>query len=141
MANRQFCCAVWHDGIFDVAIASMQDDVYFGDGPALGPVYPWEQPDELQKWNPARPDLLQKWKHAPPTLVIHSDKDYRCNVADGMAMVKALHAQGVPTRFLNFTDEGHWVLKPENSLVWHNTVWDWVKRCVDGSLKRGDSAW
>lgn len=127
--------------MFSTLVSVLQDDTAFEDGSFQGPVYAWEHPEELEKWDPAKPERVRKWKNAPPTLIIHSDKDYRCNVADSFAMVKILHAQGVPTRYLNFSDEGHWVLKPENSLVWHNTVWDWMNRCVSGDLKRGDTKW
>jgi acetyl esterase/lipase len=84
----------------------------------------------MEKWNPARPDLLKNWKHGPPTLFIHSDKDYRCPITDGLAAFKALRCQGVQARFLNFPDENHFVQNPENALVWHKTVFDWMERWV-----------
>lgn len=90
----------------------LANDGSFGDSPHL-----WDNFDELDKWNPARPELLRNWKHAPPTLVIHSDKDYRCPITEGLATFNTLQAQGVPSRFLTFSDEGHWVAGPENSLV------------------------
>lgn len=114
----------------------MLNDGNFTDAP-----YPWLRPDSLDKWNPAKPELLRNWIHAPPTLVIHSERDYRCPIVEGIAMVNSLHGLGVPTRFLTFPDEGHWVNKPENSLVWHRTVFDWIKRCVGGDIKRGDTKW
>lgn len=54
-----------------------------------------------------------------PHSSIHSDKDYRCVVTDGLAAFKTLRYQGVPARYLTFPDENHFVLKPDNSLVWH----------------------
>lgn len=119
----------------------MQNDLIMDDGIFEGSVYPWINHGALEKWNPARPERICKWKNAPPTLIIHSEKDYRCPFADGIATMHALQGHGVPTRFLTFPDEGHWVLNPENSLVWHQTVWDWIARCVSGKIKRGDTEW
>jgi dipeptidyl aminopeptidase/acylaminoacyl peptidase len=96
----------------------------------VGPGLPWLNAENMDKWNPARPDLLKNWKHGPPTLFIHSDKDYRCPLTDGLAAFKALRCQGVAARFLNFPDENHFVQKPENSLVWHKTVFEWLERWV-----------
>lgn len=93
-----------------------------------GPAFSWSNYDILNKWNPARPDLLKNWKHAAPTLVIHSDKDFRCPVTDGIAVFKALQFMGVPSRFLTFPDENHWVLKPDNSREWHRVVFDWINK-------------
>ncbi|KAK5987980.1 Dipeptidyl-peptidase 5 [Cladobotryum mycophilum] len=137
----KFCCAVWHDGIFSIPGSSLQGDLIINNGEYGPSPYPWISDVEMDRWNPARPELLRKWKDAPPTLVIASEKDYRCPITEGLATFNTLQAQGVPSRFLTFSDEGHWVLNPENSLVWHQTVWDWVRRCVDGDIRRGDTEW
>lgn len=93
-----------------------------------GPAFPWSNFDALNNSNPARHDLLKNWKDAPPTLVIHSDQDFRCPVTDGIAVFKTLQYQGVPSRLLSFPDESHFVQKPENALVWCNTVFEWVNK-------------
>lgn len=111
------------------------------DGSFDGAVYPWQDPAAYERYNPGRPELLRKWRHAPPTIIVHSEKDYRCPITEGIAAMNILQAQGVPTRFLTFPDECHWVLGAENSKVWHDEVWGWVRRCVDGEIKRGDSEW
>lgn len=140
---KQFCCAIWHDGIFNIPTFMLQtefptDDASFGGrAPFL-----WNNSIALDWYNPARPGLLRNYENAaPPTLVIHSEKDYRCPITEGLALFQTLQAQGVPSRFLTFEDECHWVTGPENALVWHHTVWDWVRRCVDGEIKRGDRQW
>lgn len=137
----KFCCAVWHDGIFNIPSFSLQSDILVDDGEYGKSPYPWKNPEGMDQWNPARPDLLRNWKNAPPTIIIHSEKDYRCPITEGLACFHALQAQGVPSRFLTFSDECHWVLSPENSLAWHETVWDWVSRCVNGEIVRGDAEW
>lgn len=70
---------------------------------------------DWRKWSPD--EHLSNW--ATPQLVIHSEKDYRITMADGLAAFNILQARGVESQFLTFPDENHFVLKPENSLVWH----------------------
>ncbi len=95
-----------------------------------GPSFPWNNAENLEKWNPSRPELLRNWRHAPPTLVIHSDRDYRCSITEGLATFRTLQFQGVKSRLLTYPDENHFVLNPENSLVWHRTVFEWIEMCV-----------
>jgi dipeptidyl aminopeptidase/acylaminoacyl peptidase len=104
----------------------MQTDTWAGDNHFGGPSFLWQNFDGLERYNPARPDLLRNW--TTPMLVIHSDKDYRCPVTDGLAAFHTLKALGTPTRFLNFPDENHWVLREENSLEWHRQVFEWINR-------------
>ena len=61
-----------------------------------------------------------------PQFVIHNDLDFRLPVADGLALFNILQSKGVPSRFLNFPDENHWVLKRENSLFWHTEIFNWI---------------
>jgi dipeptidyl aminopeptidase/acylaminoacyl peptidase len=65
-------------------------------------------------------------------LVIHGDKDYRIPMEQGLAAFTALQRQGIPSQFLSFPDENHWVLKPHNSVQWHDTVNAWLKRWTAG---------
>jgi dipeptidyl aminopeptidase/acylaminoacyl peptidase len=65
-----------------------------------------------------------------PELVIHSEKDYRVPIAEGLALFNVLQARDVPSQFLMFPDENHWILNPENSLVWHKTVLNWINKYV-----------
>lgn len=61
-------------------------------------------------------------------LVIHSDLDFRLTVAEGLGFFNVLQERGVPSRFLNFPDENHWVIQPENSLVWHQQALGWINK-------------
>ena len=63
-----------------------------------------------------------------PTLVIHSQRDYRLDVSEGLQLFTALQRLNVPSKMLYFPDEGHWVLKPQNSKLWYETVGDWCDR-------------
>ena len=69
-------------------------------------------------------DLVKNWK--TPTLVIHGAQDFRVVETGGMATFTALQRRGIPSRFLYFPDENHWVLKPANSILWHETVIGWI---------------
>jgi dipeptidyl aminopeptidase/acylaminoacyl peptidase len=60
-------------------------------------------------------------------LVVQNDLDFRCPIGQGHELFSALQRQGVPSRFVNFPDEGHWVLKPKNSQYWHKEVFAWLK--------------
>jgi pimeloyl-ACP methyl ester carboxylesterase len=80
--------------------------------------------DPFRRWSPK--EYIQNAK--TPTLVIHSQHDYRLDVSQGFELYTALQRQGVPSRFLYFPDEGHWVLKPQNSELWNAVVSDWCDR-------------
>lgn len=82
---------------------------------------PWENP-EFSRYSPHR--LAGKFK--TPNLIIHNELDFRVPVAQGMDLFTVLQRRGVPSKFLYFPDEGHWVLKPQNSELWHATVFDWL---------------
>ncbi|MBL8861766.1 MAG: S9 family peptidase [Planctomycetes bacterium] len=85
---------------------------------------PYENPAGFQKHNPI--DHIAKWQ--TPTLVIHGANDFRVVDVQGMSAFTALQRRGVPSKFLHFPDENHWVLKPQNSILWHETVLEWITR-------------
>ena len=73
-----------------------------------------------------RIDLCRQWK--TPLLVIHGEKDFRVPVTQGMEAFTAAQLNGVPSRFLYFPEEGHWVLEPQNGVLWHRVFFDWLDR-------------
>ena len=81
-----------------------------------------------ERWSPER--FVANWK--TPTLVIHGAKDYRLLDSEGMGAFTALQRLGVPSKFLHFPDENHWVLKPQNGLLWHETVLGWLDQWTKG---------
>ena len=86
--------------------------------------------DPFRKWSP----MLAIKNAKTPTLVIHSQRDYRLDVSEGLQLFTALQLLNVPSKFLYFPDEGHWVLKPQNSRLWYETVGDWCDRWTKTNL-------
>lgn len=92
---------------------------------------PWSTTDSKsswRKWDPSNPTLLSHW--STPQLTIHSALDYRLPISEGLAAFNILQTRGVASQFLTFPDENHFVLNPENSLVWHKVVLNWVNKHV-----------
>ena len=85
---------------------------------------PWDNPELYDRWSPHR--FVKNFK--TPTLVSHGELDYRVPIGEGIQLFTALQRRGVPSRFVYFPDEGHWVLKPQNSKLWFDTVGDWFDR-------------
>lgn len=117
----RFRCLVNHDGNLDERFAYYAtEELWFPEWEHGGT--PWENPAGYAKHNPI--DHVGKWK--TPMLVIHGGRDYRVVYSEGVATFTALQRRGIPSRFLFFPDENHWVLKPANSLLWHDTVLAWL---------------
>ncbi len=112
-----------HDGVFDNRSMSYStEELWFDEWENLGTQY--EKPANYEQFNPV--NHVAKW--SVPMLVIQGGKDYRIPVEQGIATFTALQRRGIPSQLLHFPDENHWVLKPQNSVQWHNTVLAWIKR-------------
>jgi dipeptidyl aminopeptidase/acylaminoacyl peptidase len=119
----RFKCLVAHAGNLDERFAYYStEELWFPEWERGGT--PWEQPEEYRKHNPI--EHVAKWK--TPMLVSHGARDFRVLYSEGLATFTALQRRGVPSRLLVFPDENHWVLKPANSVLWHETVLDWLAR-------------
>jgi dipeptidyl aminopeptidase/acylaminoacyl peptidase len=123
----RFKCIVSHDGMFNPESAyGSTEELWFNEWEFKGK--PWDyygKPDAenpYRKWSPA----MSAKNFKTPTLVIHSQLDYRLDVAEGFQLFDTLQRLKVPSKMLYFPDEGHWVLKPQNSHLWYKTVNDWV---------------
>ena len=117
----RFKCLVCHDGNLDERMAYYDtEELWFPEWEHKGT--PWENPEGYTKHNPI--DHVSKWK--TPMLVVHGGKDYRVVDTQGISTFTALQRKGIPSKFLYFPDENHWVLKPQNSILWHDTVLDWL---------------
>ncbi len=119
----RFRCLVNHDGNLDERMAYFAtEELWFPEWDHMGT--PWENPEGYAKHNPI--ELVKNWK--TPMLVIHGGRDYRVVDAQGIATFTVLQRRGIPSQFLYFPDENHWVLKPANSILWHETVLAWLAR-------------
>ncbi|WP_140984884.1 alpha/beta hydrolase family protein [Asticcacaulis tiandongensis] len=115
-------CLVNHNGVFDTrGMGYATEELWFSEWENGGDVY--NHAENYDKFNPA----LHAKDWSVPMLVIHSDNDFRVMPEQGIGTFTALQMNGVKSRMLRFPDENHWVLKPHNSLKWHQTVFDWLK--------------
>ena len=125
-------CLMAHDGVFDTrALGSSTDELWFTEWDLGGT--PWDNPEAYETFNPAR--FTAAWK--TPTLVVHSARDFRIPVQQGVGAFTTLQRRGVPSQFLTFTDENHWVLRPQHSVQWHDTVEAWLKRWTAATPANG----
>ncbi|MCM2316074.1 MAG: S9 family peptidase [Thermoanaerobaculia bacterium] len=119
----RFRALVSHDGNLDERFAYFDtEELWFPEWEHHGT--PWENPAAYAKHNPI--DHVSKWK--TPMLVVHGGLDFRVVETQGMATFTTLQRRGIPSRFLYFPDENHWVLKPANSILWHNEVLAWIDK-------------
>jgi dipeptidyl aminopeptidase/acylaminoacyl peptidase len=119
----RFRCLVTHDGNLDERFAYYAtEELWFPEWEHGGPE--WTNTAGYEKHSPI--NLVKNWK--TPTLVIHSEKDFRVVFEQGIATFTALQRKGVPSEFLTFPDENHWILKPANSILWHDTVLGWLDK-------------
>ena len=121
--NTPWKCFVDHDGVFDSrSMYYSTEELWFDEWEHRGPEY--EHPRNYEKFNPLR--HVKDWR--VPMLVIHGGLDFRIPDTQGLAAFTALQRRGIPGEFLYFPDENHWVVKPANSILWHDTVLNWMKR-------------
>ena len=123
--NQPWKCLVSHDGVFDQRMMGYAtEELWFTEWENGGSVI--NNAANYEKFNPV--NHTKNWK--VPMLVIHGQLDYRIPVEQGLAAFTALQLQNVPSQFLYFPDENHWVLKPQNSMQWHNTVNSWLRNYI-----------
>ncbi|MDX9720008.1 MAG: S9 family peptidase [Myxococcota bacterium] len=119
----RFRALVVHDGNLDERAAYFNtEELWFPEWDHMGT--PWTNPEGYEKHNPVH--HISKWK--TPMLVIHGGQDFRVVETQGIGTFNAAQRMGVPSRFLYFPDENHWVLSPANGLLWHQEVLAWLDR-------------
>ncbi len=131
--TNRFKCIVTHDGMFNAesAFGTTEEDwfnIWEFKFPNTQGGHPWDyygKPDAENPYRKWSPSLYAK-NFKTPTLVVHGQLDYRLDVSEGFQLFDTLQMLGVPSKMLYFPDEGHWVLKPQNSQLWWKTVNDWV---------------
>ena len=119
--SDRFKCIVSHDGMFNPESAyGTTEELWFNEWEFAGT--PWTNRALYRRWSPA----LAAPNFKTPTLVIHGQRDYRLDVSEGFQLFTTLQRLKVPSRMLYLPDEGHWVLKPQNSQLWWKTVTEWT---------------
>ena len=119
--TTRFKALVSHAGVYDLrSMAGETEELWFPKWEFSG--MPWESPEVYNKWSPSL--FVNEFK--TPTLVMHGELDFRVPYGQGLQLFTALQLQKVPSQLLIFPDEGHWVQKPQNSLLWYKTFIDWV---------------
>ncbi len=125
----RFRCFVNHDGVFDMrSMYYSTEELWFPEWEHGGPYH--DNPDGHELHNPVR--YVASWQ--TPMLVIHGQEDHRVPLEQGLSTFNALQRRGIPSRLLYFPDENHWVMRPANSIKWHETVLGWL----DAWLGTGD---
>jgi len=129
--SKDLRCLISHCSVYNFeSMWGTTDELWFDEYEHGG--LPWEIPGKYREFSPhTLAGNLGKYK--TPMLVIHNDLDFRCPIGQGHELFQALQRQGVPSRFVNFPDEGHWVSKAHNSMYWHREVFAWMtKYCPPG---------
>jgi len=119
----RFKAFVTHAGVFDLrSMAAETEELWFVNWEFKG--MPWDNPELYSKWSPS--NFVKEFK--TPTLVMHGEQDFRVPVSQGMQLFTALQSQKVPSKLILFPDEGHWILKPQNTVLWYTQFLDWINQ-------------
>ncbi|MGO9518507.1 MAG: prolyl oligopeptidase family serine peptidase [Candidatus Korobacteraceae bacterium] len=119
--TTRFKCLVSHDGMFNTESAfGTTEELWFNEWEFKGT--PWTNREMYRKWSPH----LSATNFKTPVLVVHGQLDYRLDVSEGFQLFTTAQRLNIPSKMLYFPDEGHWVLKPQNSRLWYQTVNGWV---------------
>ena len=132
--EKKFKCLVTHDGVFStITMFYATEEMWF----PMSEYCPHDKwgckpynDDERKGYEDYNPEYFaQNWN--TPHLIIHGSKDYRIPVTEGISAFTTLQIRGIPSRFLHFPDENHWVLKPSNSIKWYEEVLGWLDKYLD----------
>ncbi len=119
----KFKALVSHAGVYNLtSMYGATEELWFTEWEFKGT--PWANPELYTKWSPH----LWVKNFKTPTLVVHGELDYRVPYTEGLQLFTALQRQGVDSRLLLYPDEGHWILKPQNSELWYDTVLGWFEK-------------
>ncbi len=118
----RFKCFISHSGIMNkYNMYGGTEEMWFEEWEMGGPYWEGSNKQQFEKWSPM--NYVQNFK--TPTLVIHGELDFRVPVMEGINLFQVLQRKGVPSKFLYFPDEGHWIMKPQNSQLWYHSVHEW----------------
>lgn len=119
----RFKCLVTHSGIMNkFNMYGGTEELWFEEWEMGGPYWEGKNKSTYEKWSPH--NYVQNFK--TPTLVLHGEFDFRVPVMEGMHLFTVLQRKGIPSRFVYFPDEGHWIMKPQNAQLWWSEVLNWL---------------
>jgi dipeptidyl aminopeptidase/acylaminoacyl peptidase len=122
----RFKVLVSHDGVYNLeSMYGTTEELWFPEWEFKG--MPWTNPAMYTRWSPHK--FVNNFN--TPILIIHGELDYRVPIGEGMQLFTAVQRKGVDSKILIFPDEGHWVLKPQNSQLWFHTVLDWLDQYLE----------
>ena len=120
---------VSHDGVYNLeSMYGTTEELWFPEWEFKGTA--WSNPAMYTRWSPHK--FVQNFN--TPILIIHGELDYRVPIGEGMQLFTAVQRKGIDSKMLIFPDEGHWVLKPQNSQLWFNTVLDWLDKYLQPQI-------
>lgn len=125
--QKRFKTFIAHCGVFNLeSMYGATEEIWFSNWDMKGPYWQEPKPESYTKYSPHL--FVKNWD--TPILVIHNDKDFRVPIGEGLQAFSAAQLKNVPSRFLYFPDEGHWVLKPQNGVLWNRVFFDWLSRTL-----------
>ena len=126
--DKRFKCFIAHDGAFNLeSMYTDTEEVWFSNWEYDDAYWNSDQTERARKTYANSPHrFVDKWD--TPILCIHGEKDYRINANQGMGAFNAARLRGIPAELLIFPDENHWVLKPQNGILWQRTFFSWLDR-------------
>jgi dipeptidyl aminopeptidase/acylaminoacyl peptidase len=123
--DKRFSAFVSHCGLFNLeSWYGTTEEMFFANWDLGGPYWDSTYHEEYEKFSPHT--YVENWD--TPMLVIHGENDFRVPVSEGIQAFHAAQLRGIPSRFLYYPDEGHWVLKPQNGLMWHREYFNWLDK-------------
>ncbi|MEH0158555.1 S9 family peptidase [Limibacter armeniacum] len=127
----RFKAFVSHCGLFNMeSWYGTTEELFFANWELKKPYWEYPQAKAYTEFSPHR--YVQNWD--TPILVIHGGNDFRVPESEGMQAFQAAQLRGVPSKYLYFPNEGHWVLKPQNGLVWHREFFKWLDQWLQNDL-------
>ena len=125
--NKRFKAFIAHDGIFNMEMQYLETEEKWFANWDMGGAY-WDKTNKIAQRTFANSPHLFVDEWDTPILCIHGEKDYRILANQGMAAFDAAKMRGVPAQLLIFPDENHWVLKPQNGILWQRTFFEWLDK-------------
>ena len=132
--NKRFKAFIAHDGIFNMQQQYLEtEEMWFANWDMGGAYWEWNNATAQRTFANSPHLFVDKWD--TPILCIHGEKDYRILASQGMSAFNAAKLRGVPAELLIFPDENHWVLQPQNGILWQRTFFEWLDRWLKPSQK------